>query len=372
MSENSQNKDLRKIAIVLFNLGGPDSLDSVKNFLFNLFYDPSIIRLPKPFRFILAKLISNLRASKAKNIYSMIGGKSPILEQTTNQKNALQKKLQEKINGKNIEFEILICMRHWHPMTEEVMREIKSIGPSEIVLLPLYPQFSTTTTGSSIADFMNHFVKIYESDKKKKAPLVKAIGCYPTDDDFILAHTTVVRQEIEKLTEGNFRVLFSAHGLPVDIIKAGDPYQWQVEQTVGAVVKQLNMPDLDYKITYQSRVGPVEWLKPDTEHEVENTCKEGKILVIVPIAFVSEHVETLVELDIEYRSIAQKYSIPYIRIPTLQINDIFIDSLAKSVINILDQEVLQPKDQNDFLITSSNLKRICPNKFVSCLCKNTA
>lgn len=370
MSENSQNKDVRKIAIVLFNLGGPDSLDSVKNFLFNLFYDPSIIRLPKPFRFILAKLISNLRANKAKNIYSMIGGKSPILEQTINQKNALQKKLEEKTRSENIEFEILIYMRHWHPMAEEVVEKIKAIEPAEIVLLPLYPQFSTTTTGSSIADFMHNFTKIYGTDKKKPPPSVRTICCYPTDDDFILAHSSLIKQAIEKVKNKNFRILFSAHGLPVKIIKDGDPYQWQIEQTVEALVKRLNIPDLDYKITYQSRVGPVEWLKPDTEHEVENTCKEGKSLVIIPIAFVSEHVETLVELDIEYRSIAQKYSIPYIRIPTLQINDIFIDSLAKSVINILDDVKLQLKDQGDFLITSSSLKRICPDKFVSCLCKN--
>ncbi|HJD55777.1 MAG TPA: ferrochelatase [Rickettsia endosymbiont of Pyrocoelia pectoralis] len=342
-----ENNKKRKIAIVLFNLGGPDSLKSVKPFLFNLFYDKNIINLPNPLRYVIAKIISITRDKKSQKIYSLIGGKSPLLEETQKQKTALSENLKKSTKE---DFKIFINMRYFAPQIEKTIEEIKEYNPTEIILLPLYPQFSTTTTGSSVKNFFDNF--------NLNIP-VKVVCCYPIEDDFIKAHVSLIK---EKLLDKNFRILFSAHGLPEKIVKAGDPYSFQVEETVKAVVKELNIKDLDYKITYQSKVGPVEWLKPNTEDEIEIAGKEKKDIIIVPIAFVSEHVETLVELDIEYKLIADKYKVQYIRIPTLGINENFINSLTNTVLRFINND-------KNFLVASSSSKRICPDKFKGCLCK---
>jgi ferrochelatase len=348
----------KKIAIVLFNLGGPDSLSSVKQFLFNLFYDRAIINLPNPLRFILAKIISIIRNKKSQKIYSLIGNKSPILQETGSQKFAIIEKLKSIIND---DFKIFIAMRHFYPNSKEAVRRINEYNPSEIILLPLYPHFSSTTTGSSIKDFIFSFQKNIYSNSNIP---IKAICCYPIDDQFIKSHLLLIKKSLKKLKNKEiFRILFSAHGLPKKIIEAGDPYQWQIEKTVENLVSNLNIDNLDYKITYQSRVGPVEWLKPNTGDEIEIAGKENKPLIIVPIAFVSEHVETLVELDIEYRKIADKYKIEYIRIPALGINKLFINSLTKMVSNLVDYG-----EETKSLICSSINKKICPNNFTMCPC----
>ncbi|XVN41104.1 MAG: ferrochelatase [Rickettsia endosymbiont of Argas persicus] len=342
------NISKRKIAIVLFNLGGPDSLKSVKSFLFNLFYDKAIINLPNPFRYIIAKIISTTREKKSQKIYSLIGGKSPLLEETEKQKLDLTEKLKQ-VTEEN--FIIFINMRYASPQTKEILEQIKEYDPAEVILLPLYPQFSTTTTGSSVKEFLSNF--------NLNIP-IKVVCCYPTEENFIKAHTSLIKKEI---LDKNFRILFSAHGLPQKIIDAGDPYSFQIEETVKAVVKELNIKNLDYKITYQSRVGPVEWLKPNTEDEIEIAGKLNKNIIIVPIAFVSEHVETLVELDIEYKLIADKYKIQYIRIPTLSVNENFINSLTSTLLKFISIK------ENNFLAASSNVKRICPGKYSKCLYK---
>ncbi len=305
-----------KTAIILLNLGGPDKLENVKPFLFNLFYDDAIITLPNPFRWIIAKIISTRRESVAKEIYHQIGGFSPIIKETKAQAEALKKKLL------NDGTEVFLAMRHWHPMSDEVALQMKEFNPSKIILLPLYPHFSTTTTGSSIKDLTQALKK-----HQIKAE-IKSICCYFDDDSFIAAHAEVIQQSLLKLKSKNFRLLFSAHGLPKKTIESGDPYQWQIEQTVDLVVKKLGIKGLDYKITYQSRVGPLEWIGPNTENEIKLACKEVKAIVICPIAFVSEHVETLVELDIEYADIAKDKEVEYIRVPALGVNEKFIDSLA--------------------------------------------
>jgi ferrochelatase len=339
MSDSLEGK---KIAIVLFNLGGPDNLQNVKSFLFNLFYDPSIITLPNPFRFFIAKLISSRREKTAQEIYKKVGGKSPIIEQTESQKEALSRYLNGKLD---CNFKVFICMRHWHPKSDAVVKLIKDYNPDEIIMMPLYPQFSTTTTGSSFSDFIES-LKRNNVDKK-----VRKIGCYPVDDDFIKAHVELILGSINKLKrKNNFRILFSAHGLPLKIIKSGDPYQWQVERSVEKITQALNIEGLDYKITYQSRVGPVQWLKPYTDKEIEIAGKEGKDLVVVPIAFVSEHVETLVELDIEYKDLAEKFNIDYVRVPTLAIHQKFIESMGNLIMNVTEN------------------KRICPKEFSKCIC----
>jgi ferrochelatase len=239
-------------------------------------------------------------------------------------------------------------MRYWHPRSDEVARMIKKYDPSEIIMLPLYPQFSSTTTGSSINDFLMALKDNHLQDKN-----IRTIGCYPIDQKFIEAHTALILENISRIkNKDNFRILFSAHGLPVKIIKAGDPYQWQVEKSVENIVKKLGINNLDYKITYQSRVGPVEWLKPNTDEEIESAGKEGKGLIIVPIAFVSEHVETLVELDIEYKHLAEKYGIEYIRVPTLSLNEKFIEFLR------------------DLICKEEDVRtRICPKELGLCGCR---
>ncbi|MCC8371620.1 MAG: ferrochelatase [Rickettsia endosymbiont of Pseudomimeciton antennatum] len=348
----------KKIAIVLFNLGGPNSLNSVKKFLFNLFYDRAIINLPNPLRFIIAKIISIIRNKKSQKIYSLIGNKSPILQETESQKDAITEKLKTTIND---DFKIFIAMRHFYPNSKETVKRINEYNPSEIILLPLYPQFSSTTTGSSIKEFISSFQKNRYSNSNIP---IKTICCYPMDDQFIKSHLSLIKRSLKKLKNKEiFRILFSAHGLPKKIIKAGDPYQWQIEKTVENLVSNLNIDNLDYKITYQSRVGPIEWLKPNTEDEIKVAGKESKSLIIVPIAFVSEHVETLVELDIEYRRIADEYQIEYIRTPALGINKLFINSLAKMVSNLVDYG-----EETKNLICSSINKKICPDNFTMCPC----
>jgi len=227
MSEITRNK--KKVAVVLFNLGGPDSLNAIKPFLFNLFNDKYIITLPSVLRFVVAKLISIRREKFAKTIYANTGGKSPILEETLSQKKALKEEL---IKNSDITFELFICMRHWHPMTAEVVKNIKNYEPNEIILLPLYPQFSTTTTASSLNEFAKNLSKEF-IDKIK----LKTICCYPLDEGFIDSHVKLIEDKLsDKVDLSNYRMLFSAHGLPEKIVKSGDPYQWQIEQTVFKII----------------------------------------------------------------------------------------------------------------------------------------
>ena len=356
MSEITKNR--KKIAVVLFNLGGPDSLNAIKPFLFNLFNDQYIITLPSVLRFLVAKLISTRREKVAKAIYANTGGKSPILEETLAQKEALK---QELIKNSDITFELFICMRHWHPMTAEVVKNIKNYEPNEIILLPLYPQFSTTTTASSLNEFAKNLSKEL-IDKIK----LKTICCYPLNEGFIDSHVKLIEAKLsDKMDLSNYRMLFSAHGLPEKIVKAGDPYQWQIEQTVFKIINKLQLlpkfKKIDYKVTYQSRVGPLKWLEPNTEDEIKIAGKDNKSLIIIPVAFVSEHVETLVELDIEYKHIADEHNIDYVRVPTLSTNELFIKSLANMILNFSSREYS--------CLSSSNFSRICPDIYGKCPCK---
>ena len=339
-----------KKAIILFNLGGPDSLKSVKPFLFNLFYDPAILNLPTILRYPLAKLISSRRAPIAKKIYEELGGSSPILKLTKDQSNALEKELNQNDNKNN--YKCFIVMRCWHPRAEEVIKDVKNFNPDEIILLPLYPQFSAATSGSSIKEWHEVCKK---NDFKTKT---STICCYPSDDYFIRSHVNLIKNKIQKLDD--YKLIFSAHGLPEKNIKKGDPYQWQVEQSVKNIVSKLNLTKLDWTLSYQSRVGPLKWIGPSTDDVIVKSSKLGKKIVLVPIAFVSEHSETLVELDIEYKELADKNGCKeYIRIPALGTNPEFISSLSNLVMN---------KDLSKF---SDNLyppKIRCPNQFTKCPC----
>ena len=343
----------KKTAIICFNLGGPDSLEAVQPFLFNLFNDKAIIRLPALPRYLLARLISTKRAPVAQEIYGHIGNKSPLLELTTEQTQALE----QSLNGQSdTEYKAFICMRYWHPMTKEVVQQVKDWLPDEIILLPLYPQFSTTTTGSSIGEWHK------EVRKAKLDVPTFTVGCYPKQAQFIEAHAQLINASIAKAADKPFRLLFSAHGLPEKIVAAGDPYQWQVEQTVAEVMKRLlneHKDAPDHVICYQSRVGPLKWIGPSTEDEIHRAGEDGKTIIMIPIAFVSEHSETLVELDIEYKELAEEKGVTdYIRVPALATQPAFIESLKQMVL----------KAQQSGQTISCCGKRICPKECSGCVC----
>ena len=312
-----------KIAIVLFNLGGPDSPEAVQPFLRNLFSDPAIISLPSFFRLPLARFISSRRAAKAQAIYAQIGGSSPILGQTEAQARALEEAL-----GPEHEWRGYVCMRYWHPMTDAVVRSVKRFAPDRIVLMPLYPQFSTTTTASSVKAW-----KEAATAAKLTVP-TQTVCCYPDEDGFIAASVDLVKQGLAQAGDRPVRVLFSAHGLPEKIVKAGDPYQAQVERSAKAIAQRIG--GLDWSVCYQSRVGPLKWIGPSTDAEIERAGRDGKAVVLYPLAFVSEHSETLVELDIEYRHLSEKSGVPaYVRVPTVGTHPAFIAGLADRVRAIL-------------------------------------
>jgi len=305
-----------KIAIILFNLGGPDSLEAVQPFLRNLFGDPAIISLPAWLRLPLARFIASRRTPKALGIYEKIGGGSPILGQTEAQARALEEAL-----GSEHEWRGYVCMRYWHPMTERVVQSVRRFAPDRIVLLPLYPQYSTTTTASSFA--------AWKKAATFKVPTVE-VESYPTEPGFIRASVEMVKQGLAEVPEMPVRVLFSAHGLPEKVIKRGDPYQSQVEETASAIAEHLN--GADWSVCYQSRVGPLKWIGPSTDAEIRRAAADGKSIVLYPLSFVSEHSETLVELDIEYRHLAEQAGVPrYIRVPTVGTHPQFIHGLANLV-----------------------------------------
>ena len=339
-----------KRAVILFNLGGPDKLENVEPFLFNLFNDPAILNLPFFFRFPLAKLIANRRAPTAKKIYQELGGSSPILKLTEEQSNALEVKLNKDDISSN--YKCFVVMRCWHPRAEQVVKEVISYDPDEIILMPLYPQYSAATTGSSIKEWNNVCLK---NNLKVKT---STICCYPTDTNFVEAHKKEIIKKIKDIK--NFKLIFSAHGLPEKNIKKGDPYQWQVEQSVKEIVKSLNIKDLNWILSYQSRVGPLKWIGPSTEDIIVENSKLGKHIILVPVAFVSEHSETLVELDIEYKELAEKNGCKnYSRVPALGVNENYIKAMSGLIINKKEYnfngELFPPKTQ-------------CPSQFKKCPC----
>jgi len=333
-----------KKAIILFNLGGPDNLDAVEPFLFNLFNDPAIISLPTIFRYPLAKLISKRRTPVAKAIYAEMGGKSPILNETQAQAEAIEESLKQEKD----EYKCFIVMRCWNPRAIDVIKKVKEFNPEQTILLPLYPQYSNATSGSSIKEWLEVCKKENLNTKNK------IICCYPTEKDFILAYATLILNKINLNKLSETTLIFSAHGLPENKIKQGDPYQWQVENTVDLLIKKLSIKNLNYILSYQSRVGPLKWIGPSTETIIKEEAKKQKIIIVVPVAFVSEHSETLVELDIEYKKLAvENGSKDYIRVPAVTVNQDFINSLKSSILTA----------SNGDLFTSSIR---CPEKFGKC------
>lgn len=347
----SEDKN-KKVAVVLFNLGGPDKKESIKPFLYNFFMDKNIIRAPIFVRFFLAKLIAYRRTKReAGESYGELGDKSPLLENSQVQSDALEKLLNLKECG---DFKTFICMRYWHPMSDEVVQSVKNYDPDEIILLPLYPQFSTTTTRSSIQQW-DIFTKKHALNKS-----TTTICCYPWDEGFIEASAENIKKVYKKAqaeTDKKPRLLLSAHGLPEKIVKDGDPYQWQCEQSAEKIAQATGIENLDWQICYQSRVGPMKWIGPSTEEALEQAAKDGMPVVILPHAFTQEHVETLVEIEIEYREVAEEMGLKdFYRVDTVGDSAAFIEGLADLVLQNLGKNK-----------TVSNLgDSLCPKGFKDC------
>jgi protoporphyrin/coproporphyrin ferrochelatase len=319
----------RRVAVVLFNLGGPDGPEAIRPFLLNLFSDPAILRVPFFVRPFLARTIARARLQPATENYALLGGKSPLLPLTQEQATALEAALPE------FDAKCFIAMRYWHPYSLETARAVKAWEPDHVVLLPLYPHYSTTTTGSSLTAWRAAAAQC------GLVAATSALCCYPTEPPFVAATAALITAAYEQARAAvdaaiPLRVLFSAHGLPEAIVKRGDPYQWQVEQTVAAIMARWGKP-VDYVVCYQSRATPQVWIGPSTDAEVERAGKDRVAVLVVPIAFVSEHSETLVELDIEYRTLAERAGVPaYFRAPTQNADAGFIASLAGMVRRVAD------------------------------------
>jgi ferrochelatase len=314
-----------RIAVVLFNLGGPDSLAAVQPFLFNLFSDPDIFRLPlagltqKPF----AALLSRRRAPEATLGYAAIGGASPLLANTRRQADSLAQALQA--DG---EFTVHICMRYWHPRAAEVVARLKADGVARVVLLPLYPQYSRTTTGSSVNEFER------ECECQHYRPARTLVREWYDQPDYIEAIVQTLHQQAAQFPDPTrIELLFSAHGLPQKIVAAGDPYEQQIRATYEAVRTRLGWPRTT--LCYQSRVGPLEWLRPYTDEVIRDKARAGaKQVLVYPIAFVSDHVETLYELGQTYAQLARAEGVTHYRVaPALNDHPLLIRGLRRLVMD---------------------------------------
>ncbi len=322
---------MTRLAVVLFNLGGPDSLKAVRPFLFNLFRDPAILQVPGYVRLPLAALISTTRAKNSRANYAMMGGASPLLKESLAQARALEAELRAR--APDVESRAFVAMRYWKPFAAETAREVAAFKPDEIVLLPLYPQYSTTTTGSSLKDW----AAVYRGPGR-----ARSICCYPTARGLAQANAAAVRKAWEAGGRPEkVRLIFSAHGLPQQVVDGGDPYEAQILASAQAAAVLL--PEIpEWEVSFQSKVGRLKWLEPSTEDAIRQAAKDGVAVIVCPIAFVSEHVETLVELDHEYAEIARSLGVPYMRARTVGVAPTFIEGLGRAVLESLPRTGIKP------------------------------
>jgi ferrochelatase len=322
--------------VLLLNLGGPETLDDVRPFLYNLFADPDIIRLPQALKFlqpVLANIISTLRSPKSAEGYAAIGGGSPLRRITDEQADALGNALR----GRGLDAEVYVAMRYWHPYTEEALQHVVRDGITHLVILPLYPQFSISTSGSSLRLLEQLF---------KKDPVLSnlkhtVIPSWYQRPGYVGAMVDLIEQELAKFDQPEqVNVFFSAHGVPKSYVEeAGDPYKEEMEECVALIMNELQRRGRanEHTLAYQSRVGPVEWLQPYTDDSIRALGAAGvKSLLAVPISFVSEHIETLEEIDMEYRELALESGVKqWGRVPALNTNARFIEDLADAVVEAL-------------------------------------
>tara|TARA_Y100001968_G_scaffold107986_1_gene97615 strand:- start:3128 stop:4303 length:1176 start_codon:yes stop_codon:yes gene_type:complete len=327
---------MARVGVLLMNLGGPERIKDVGPFLYNLFSDPEIIRLPIPaFQKPLAWLISTLRSGKSQKAYKAIGGGSPLRRITEQQARELQSELRQR----GIDATSYVAMRYWHPFTESAVADIKADGISQVVVLPLYPHFSISTSGSSFRELS----RLRKSDPEFGVLPIRCIRSWFDQSGYLTAMAELIQKEILSGDDPEkVHVCFTAHGVPKSYVDdAGDPYKDEIENCSILIIDKLEKSlgyTNPYTLSYQSRVGPEEWLQPYTEDVLEKLGKEGTSeIVVVPISFVSEHIETLQEIDMEYRELSEKYGIKnFLRVPALNTYPIFINGLADLVSSCLE------------------------------------
>jgi len=317
---------MKKSAVVLFNLGGPDSLESVEPFLFNLFCDPDIFNIPFGQK-LLARMISRRRAPKVRERYRRIGGSSPINAWTEKQRSMLEAAIRQK--GRDVT--VHMAMRYWHPLIQKAADDLSGQDYERIVLLPLFPQYSKTTTGSAFNEWKRRF--------KGDSAGLSCVSSYHDHPAYVAAVNERIDEAMGRFPEkarGDVRILFSAHGIPERMVKKGDPYSRQIGETVQAVMTARNFSH-PHHLCFQSRVGPVKWLSPSTEETIRNLGAENrKHLIVVPISFVSDHIETLYELDVEYREVAEAAGIEnFVVMKGLNDSATFIGALKDIVLDAL-------------------------------------
>ncbi len=319
---------MSKIAVVLMNLGGPKDPYAIEPFLFNLFSDPDIFKIPIGQK-IIAKIIAKLRAPKVAVAYGQIGGASPIIEWTEKQREKLERLLNAKIG----DVKVFTAFRYSPPFTETVTERLTNNSYEKIILLPLYPHYSYSTTGSSFNEWKRNF--------KGDNSLLFFIENFYLNDKYIKAVSQRIREglnEFKTIEKRNVVLLFSAHGTPVSMVKAGDPYSYQIKESVDIIMN--NFPNNEYSLCYQSKVGPVKWLGPSIKEMLTELANKGKkYLLVIPISFVSDHFETLYELNIFYRRFSESIGIKQFRV-TRGLNDLdlLIEALAEEVIKKLEAE----------------------------------
>ena len=317
-----------KTGVLLFNLGGPETLADVRPFLYNLFSDPEIVRLPiRAMQKPLAWMISTARHKKSSGYYAQIGGGSPLRRITDQQATALR----EELARRGVDANIYVGMRYWQPFTEEAIDQIVRDGVDQLILLPLYPQFSVSTTGSSFKDFDELMEKRGGHQRIQR----KYISRWHKNETYIRALAEQITAEIGKFPDPNPRhvhLIFSAHSVPQSYIEKGDPYLRETQETVRMVAEKLG--DLSpVHLSFQSKVGPVKWLEPSTDAKLRELAAQGvEQILAIPISFVSDHIETLYELDILYKNLADEIGVKsYRRVPALNCNPTFINALADLV-----------------------------------------
>ncbi len=343
-----------RTGVLLLNLGGPDQIEDVRPFLFNLFSDPEIIRLPFPWlQRPLAWLISTLRARKSQSNYLQIGGGSPLRRITNEQAKALE----DNLTSKGLDVSTYVGMRYWHPFTEEAIAQVKRDNIQKLVVLPLYPQFSISTSGSSF----RLLESLWQKDKQLQSMEYTLIPSWYSCPGYLQSMADLLREEIDQFANPEeVTVFFSAHGVPLSYVEeAGDPYQAEIEACTGLIMKALNRPN-PHVLAYQSRVGPVEWLQPYTEDTIIQLAEQGvKNLVVVPISFISEHIETLQEIDMEYRELAEHSGIEnFRRVPALNTHAGFIESLG----SLVQEALVKPNCRFDQVIRPDKKMKMYPQE----------
>lgn len=336
------SKAAPRVAVVLFNLGAPDGYDSVRPFLFNLFSDPAVLRLPCVLRWPMAWFIARRHARAAREIHDRSGGGSLLLNHTEAQAAALEAALADA------GIRVFIAMRYWYPMADETAQQVADYNPDQVLLLPLYPQYSMATTASSVR-MWHRSARVW----RLTAP-TKLLCCYPVDRGFVDASVARIRPALSQAAApGRPRLLFSAHGLPEWVVRAGDPYQPQCEATARAIVEALAIEGLDWVISYQNWIGALKGLGPTTAQEIERAGRDGVPVVVYPTTFVSERAETLVEIERQYAKLALSCGVPHFeRVPTVGTHPDFIAGLVRLVQSAADGPA--------GVVTNADGDRTCP------------